>query len=114
MISLIETCLPWPGPLNGSGYGSLYWNGKVEMAHRVVYEEFKGPIPSGLQIDHLCRNRACINPNHLEAVTRSENARRACGDVCPSCLSLYEPVGTKGKRRCKPCRQRKRKERGWK
>ncbi len=46
------------------------------MVHRVTYETFVGPIPEGLEIDHLCRNRLCCNPVHLEAVTRKENVRR--------------------------------------
>ena len=58
------------------GYGQFYFNGKLESAHRLSYELFKGDIPTGLQLDHLCRNRACINPDHLEAVTHKVNCQR--------------------------------------
>jgi len=60
----------------GAGYGSLVIAGQKRLAHRYVYETFVEPIPEGLQIDHLCRNRACINPDHLEPVTQSVNLRR--------------------------------------
>jgi HNH endonuclease len=70
-------CWAWTGALNNRGYGSVT-NGKggSMLAHRKSYEIAVGPIPTGLEIDHLCRNTRCINPNHLEPVTRAENARR--------------------------------------
>lgn len=59
-----------------TGYGALGYGGKQYSAHRASYEAWKGPIPEGLQIDHLCRNRACVNPDHLEAVTNRVNTLR--------------------------------------
>jgi HNH endonuclease len=58
------------------GYGYMYAYGKHQRATRVVWEEVVGPIPKGYEIDHLCRNTACVNPDHLEPVTHQENCRR--------------------------------------
>lgn len=72
-------CWLWSGPLTRDGYGLVGKGGKgtgMFLVHRVVYEAVCGPIPAGLEIDHLCRVRACCNPAHLEAVTRKENVRR--------------------------------------
>lgn len=68
-----EDCWNWTGAVQTGGYG--FFQGK--LAHRLAYEWMVGPIPPGLTIDHLCYNRLCINPAHLEPVTSAENIRRA-------------------------------------
>ena len=86
---------------------------RTEWAHRVSYELFRGPIPDGLQIDHLCRIRHCVNPDHLEAVTQRENilrgtspsAKAAARDACIN-GHPYTPENTKlfrGDRQCRTC-----------
>lgn len=68
-------CRIWVSSIQ-NGYGLIHINGKHRRAHRWLYEFLNGKIPKKLDIDHLCSNRRCINPNHLEAVTRSENVQR--------------------------------------
>ena len=69
-------CWVWIGAIRSDGYGVLRHNGKTVRAHRFLYEQIRGAIPAGLDLDHLCRNRACCNPYHLEAVDRATNLRR--------------------------------------
>lgn len=70
-------CWTWTGPLNYAGYALFDWEGKTSRGHRVTYRLAHGSIPEGMQLDHLCRNRACLNPKHLEVVTARENTMRS-------------------------------------
>jgi hypothetical protein len=69
-------CWVWLKKRNDRGYG-VSWDGKLSRhAHRVYWERLRGPVPSGLELDHVCNNRPCVCPAHLEVVTRQENVRR--------------------------------------
>ncbi len=72
-------CWEWTGYCDKDGYGKFPNNGwdHSQMAHRASYQLLTGAIPSGMTLDHLCSNRKCVNPDHLEPVTQSENVRRA-------------------------------------
>ena len=69
-------CWIWTGSLNGKGYGQMHWRGRPCGAHRVSYALLRGALLDGMELDHLCRNRPCVNPDHLEQVTHQINVRR--------------------------------------
>jgi hypothetical protein len=115
-------CWPWKGGTK-QGYGQIMVARKAKRAHRVAYELTVGPIPEGLTLDHLCRNRACCNPKHLEPVTNRENVLRGVGPSAEAARKTHCPQGHeytpenvyqrpgKPDRSCLTCRRRWRAER---
>jgi hypothetical protein len=107
-------CWEWAGERNG-GYGRIRLDGRWKRMHRLTYELLIGPFPNGLISDHLCRNRWCVNPLHLEPVTYRENALRGIGPTAVNarathCLrghpfdeanTIWRPSGG---RDCRACR----------
>lgn len=85
-IDKTDTCWIWKGNKDPNSYGIIWINGTRKRVHRVTYELVKGKIPEGLEIDHLCCNPSCVNPDHLEAVTHKENMRRWRGNEPGHCI----------------------------
>lgn len=120
-VTITDHCWLWTGAAaggrGGDPYGVFWVPDTMTYAHRTAYEQFVGPIPEGLQIDHLCSVRLCVKPTHLEPVTAEENTRRAIersGRLthCPH-GHPYDDVNTyvapNGSRNCRECARRRRK-----
>lgn len=104
-MSTSEECWEWGGYTDRDGYGR--WG--PQMAHRRMYELLVGPVPRELQLDHLCRKRACVNPAHLEPVTPLVNSRRSAIARLPETCAAGHPweAGKNGRfRRCRRCEVR--------
>jgi hypothetical protein len=118
-IKKVDGCWEWQGHLSQDGYGRIQMGSrkdntrKVKEAHIISYESFVGKVPEGLVLDHLCRNRRCVNPTHLEPVTMYENIKRGEAGKhfkdkthCPAghpYQGTNVMLTTKGYRRCRKC-----------
>lgn len=102
-----SACWRWMGSVTATGYGRFSYQSRATWAHRASWQMFRGFIPEGMEIDHTCRNRRCVNPKHLEPVSHRENVRRAADR--PTCQRghLWTSESTitdrKGHRRCRIC-----------
>ena len=104
-------CWIWQSGTNADGYGLFRVDGRMVRAHRFAYELLVGPIPEGLELDHLCRVRNCVNPAHMEPVTHAENMRRGAHALKTHCPREHPYAGGNlyiapdGKRRCWTCKR---------
>jgi hypothetical protein len=109
-----DCCWLWLGGIDGGGYGLIRVDGRLTKAHRVSYELHVGPIPDGMHMDHLCRVRLCVRPDHLEPVTNKENTARGIGPSgdaakaarthCPQGHPYDEVHIDRGARFCRRCK----------
>ncbi len=89
----LTACWPWTAAKDPAGYGRIKISGKNTPAHRVAYTMMVGPIPPGLTIDHLCRTHECVNPLHMEPVTRMENSLRGVSPRAQNRRKTHCPKG---------------------
>jgi HNH endonuclease len=93
VIDSTTGCWEWQGLLSWNGYARIRRDNRLQWAHRYYYEQQNGPIPVGKDLDHLCRNTRCVNPNHLEVVSKAENQRR--GDAVRLSWEAVEFIRTR-------------------
>lgn len=116
IVPTLTGCWYWSGSKDADGYGWFSIKKRTISAHRASYEIFVGKIPDGLQLDHLCRTPACVNPVHLEPITGRENTLRGTGFAALNARKTHCPRGhdlsgdnlyitPSGRRACRECRR---------
>lgn len=116
-VEKTETCWLWTGAVSPNGYGAFWDGARQVVSHRAAYLLLVGPIADGMTVDHLCRVRSCVNPSHMEIVTRSENSRRGAehssfgamkrAETCCKRGHAFDESNTywdNGRRACRICR----------
>lgn len=98
LIDKKSGCWIWQLSLSNKGYAQTKVNGKTKEAHRLFYKKYKGDISSGMELDHLCRRRNCVNPQHLEPVTHTENMKRSPKVTHLTDRQIKEILKLKGKK----------------
>lgn len=107
-VETLDGCWEFTGSIASTGYGVVNRKGKIHANHRVTYAYFRADIPEGLHVDHLCRNRVCCNPWHLEPVTCKVNIRRSVPRSCKrghemTEESTYRRPDNPDRRQCRAC-----------
>lgn len=114
---VLGPCHLWTGSSNGKGYGTFWLDGRTVKAHRAAVELADGqPIPNGLEVDHRCRNRACVRRSHLDPVTHRVNILRSTNHVAARAAVTHCPAGhaydeantyraPNGTRKCRACKR---------
>ena len=88
-VDKTESCWTWKGEIVSSGYGRFPWQSGRILAHRFSFSLVNGPIPAGMFIDHICRNRSCVNPSHMELVTHRDNVLRGIGPTAENARKTH-------------------------
>jgi hypothetical protein len=119
-VTKTTDCWLWSAATTGAGYGAVWMDGRLRLAHKVAWEDENGPVPDGMELDHECRNTRCVRPSHLEPVTHQVNVQRGragerqssktrCSkghELTPANTYVYPATAKRAARReCRACRK---------